>query len=303
MNIEQAYQISLVDYLASLGHQPIKIKGQRYWYLSPYRNERTASFNVNIEKNMWYDFGTGEGGGIIKLVKLMYRTSDVSHVLRLIQEQSPQPINRHDKPPCNKTAQAAEWVNVLTGPLTSYPLLDYLKRRGIPSHIATRFCREVSYELRGKRYFSIGFLNDSGGYELRNPYFKGCMGKKDVTIFKPSAGQNGKKRHCYIFEGFFDFLSYMTLLEMGIFPNIDNEESTYIILNSVSNLSLVLRKLRSYDRIFTYLDNDVAGKKATEVIAGCYEGKVRDVSFVFDFYNDLNEYLCSFKDEHEGNKS
>ena len=95
----------------------------------------------------------------------------------------------------------------------------------------------------------------------------------------------------------------MTLLEMGIFPETDNEEATYIIINSVSNLSLVLGKLRSYDRIFTYLDNDVAGKKATEVIAGCYEGKVRDVSFVFDFYNDLNEYLCSFKDEHEGNKN
>ncbi len=34
-------------------------------------------------------------------------------------------------------------------------------------------CEEVRYTLHGKRYFSIGFRNVSGGYELRNRFFKG----------------------------------------------------------------------------------------------------------------------------------
>jgi len=39
-----AKQIDLVDYLASLGHQPKKVKNQDYWYLSPLREEKTPSF-------------------------------------------------------------------------------------------------------------------------------------------------------------------------------------------------------------------------------------------------------------------
>ncbi|MCH5684068.1 hypothetical protein LWM68_07155 [Niabella sp. W65] len=38
--------------------------------------------------------------------------------------------------------------------------------------IADRYCREVRYELNGKVYYGIGFRNDLGGFEIRNPYFK-----------------------------------------------------------------------------------------------------------------------------------
>jgi hypothetical protein len=43
ISCEAANQIDLVDYLASLGCQPKKIKHHDYWYLSPFRNENTAS--------------------------------------------------------------------------------------------------------------------------------------------------------------------------------------------------------------------------------------------------------------------
>lgn len=33
------------------------------------RNEKTASFAINTEKNFWYDFGSGEGGDVIALVQ------------------------------------------------------------------------------------------------------------------------------------------------------------------------------------------------------------------------------------------
>lgn len=37
-----ARQIDLVDYLASLGHQPQKVRNQDYWYLSPLREEKNT---------------------------------------------------------------------------------------------------------------------------------------------------------------------------------------------------------------------------------------------------------------------
>jgi hypothetical protein len=39
------------------------------------------------------------------------------------------------------------------------------------------------YDVRnGKRYFSLAFPNNSGGYSRLNPYFKGVMGKKDISL-------------------------------------------------------------------------------------------------------------------------
>ena len=64
MNIGQAKQIDLVDYLASLGYNPAKIKREEYWYLSPLREERTASFKVDRRQNVWYDHGLGTGGNL-----------------------------------------------------------------------------------------------------------------------------------------------------------------------------------------------------------------------------------------------
>ncbi len=57
MNCDEANQIDLVDYLSSLGNEPAKIRGNDYWYLSPLRQEKEASFKVNKNKNVWYDHG------------------------------------------------------------------------------------------------------------------------------------------------------------------------------------------------------------------------------------------------------
>lgn len=62
MRIEQAIQISLVDFLASMEFHPARVRGYKLWYLSPFRSESKPSFKVNVEINLWYDFGEGIGG-------------------------------------------------------------------------------------------------------------------------------------------------------------------------------------------------------------------------------------------------
>lgn len=62
MNIQEAKAIPLPEFLAQLGFQPAYVRGKDVWYTSPLRpNERTPSFKVNLQGNLWYDFGHGAG--------------------------------------------------------------------------------------------------------------------------------------------------------------------------------------------------------------------------------------------------
>lgn len=56
MNITEAKQIRIIDYLHQLGYRPQFEKHGQYWYLSPFRKESTPSFKVNDRQNVWYDF-------------------------------------------------------------------------------------------------------------------------------------------------------------------------------------------------------------------------------------------------------
>jgi hypothetical protein len=90
LSCADARQIDLVEYLASLGHQPKKIRNQDYWYCSPFREEKTASFKVNRTRNIWFDFGEGKGGDIIDFGVRHFRCS-VSELLEQLSQKSLSP--------------------------------------------------------------------------------------------------------------------------------------------------------------------------------------------------------------------
>lgn len=74
MNIAQIKQIDLVDYMKAIGFSPTKETAKSAWYHAPYREDRTPSFKVNKDKNVWYDFGTAQSGDIIDLAELLYHS-------------------------------------------------------------------------------------------------------------------------------------------------------------------------------------------------------------------------------------
>lgn len=80
MKCAEANKVNLVEYLSSLRFTPAKIKGNNYWYLSPLRDEREASFKIDRNKNLWYDQGAGKGGSVVDFVT-SYFNSDVSSAL------------------------------------------------------------------------------------------------------------------------------------------------------------------------------------------------------------------------------
>ena len=174
-------------------------------------------------------------------------------------------------------------------PLSSPALFSYLRQRGINTELAKRECYEVRYQTDGKPYFAVGFPNRSGGYEIRNKFFKGCIAPKDITHIR----QEQTKETCYLFEGFMDYLSFLTLrLERcPDRPELDGQD--YIVLNSTSNLSKAIHPLGDYERIHCFLDNDKAGMEAVQELREEYGLRIRDASHIYGGYNDLNDFLCS----------
>ena len=287
MNTNEAKQIRIEEYLHSLGYDPVRRQGGSLWYKSPFRDEREPSFKVNTERNLWYDFGMGRGGNIIALAQELYASDSLPYLLERIAEQAPgvRPVSFSfgGQPVSKPSFQQLEAV-----PLSSPALLSYLRQRGINTELAKRECREVRYLTDGKPYFAIGFPNRSGGYEIRNKFFKGCIAPKDITHIR----QEQPRETCCLFEGFMDYLSFLTLrLERcPDHPGLDGQD--YVVLNPTSNLSKAIRPLGGYGRIHCFLDNDKAGMEAVQKLREEYGLRVRDASHIYGGYNDLNDFLC-----------
>jgi len=202
----------MVQYLSRLGFEPKKIYRADYWYLSPLRIEKTPSFKINRIKNCWYDFGIGKGGNIIDLA-ILYHDCTVGEFSRMFQNDfysHQQPISVPKKEVVDEEGRITILYNKTISDLV---LIRYLHKRNIPLYVAEKYCSEITCRIYNKTHVAFEFKNDSGGYELRNEFFKGSNSPKDISTIETK----GKK--VAVFEGFFDFLSSISLL-----PNKEAKE-------------------------------------------------------------------------------
>ena len=288
MNIKKIKQIKLQDFLTSMGCKPVKQYGVNLMYLSPLRTEKHASFKVNTEINQWYDFGIGRGGNIITLAELLYNSSDVSYLIHQIERNAPSSVSG-SLPTVKPTTPQNSFEHLQVLPITHPALIKYLEERCIDVETARTVCKELHFDTRGKHYFGIGFPNIAGGYEIRNPFFKGCIAPKDISHFYADE----PKKVCFLFEGFMDFLSFMTLKRKEN-PQITRlRQQDYLILNSVTNIHKTIERLSRYDSVQCFLDNDGAGRNAYLRLSKKLGNSVTDASNLYNGFKDLNEYLCA----------
>lgn len=281
--LKEIKSIPLAAFLSRLGHEPAARKGTRLWYKSPLRQEQTPSFKVETTLNCWYDFGIGKGGNIIDFATELWQSTDLRHLMRCIADSCPVPSVQTvaSSFPQRHSAPSMEGFEVV--PLEHRALVAYLQERGIPAHIVKAKCKEAHYSVNGKPYFAVAFENVSGGCELRNKYFKGCRGRKDIS-YLPWA-RDGPSTECAVFEGFIDYLSAIAL---GIISRADA-----IILNSVVNVNKAVPYLRNYTVINCYLDNDNAGQTALTELTAIYGSAMIDRSTLYSEFNDLNDFLVN----------
>ena len=285
MNIKEIKQIKLQDFLAAMGCKPVKQYGVNLMYLSPLRTEKHASFKINTELNLWYDFGISRGGNIIDLAELLYNSSDVSYLIRQIERNAPSSVS-FSLPTIKPITPQNSFEHLQVLPLIHPALIKYLEERCIDVETARTMCKELHFDTRGKHYFGIGCPNTAGGYEIRNPFFKGCIAPKDISHFYAEE----PKKVCFIFEGFMDFLSFMTLRRK---ENDGLKLQDYLVLNSVTNIHKAAKRLSRYDSVQCFLDNDETGRNAYLQLSKELGKPVTDASTLYNGYKDLNEYLCA----------
>ncbi len=267
-------ECSIKNYLDHNGIHPVKERVDSGVYLSPLRTESTPSFSVNYRLNLWYDHGLGEGGNIIELVKRM-EGCDFAKALEHLAGNGI--ASTWSKPESALPAPSPLTIDSVAV-LTDCRLLSYLQSRKVDLDTAQTYCHQVSYTIRDKRYFAIGFHNNGGGWELRNKFFKGSSSPKAPTFIDKGSDV------CIVFEGFMDMLSYLTIREVA------KPKNNILVLNSVSNLKKAAPTLASHKRIIAFLDNDAAGRKAVETIR-MLNIPVTDHSNYYKDYKDINEYL------------
>jgi len=278
--MENIKDINIKQFLQEKGIIPIKNYGHYGMYYCPYRKDRNASFKVDYNKNVWHDFGTNEGGSIIDLVMKIENCSFNEAANKLEGKYADVHIGSYaDKSFSFRGDNPLITIqNIL--PIIHPKLIAWVQQRKIDLTLANFYCREIHYQIGNNNYFSVGFRNDKGGYELNSPpNFKSCFPPKEITTIR-----NGKES-CLVFEGFWDFLSYFTI------QKIEKTKHDIAVLNSVANVQKAIDFLKSHKEIYTYLDNDEAGRKATELIkSNCVS--VNDRSERYTGFKDLNDYLC-----------
>lgn len=277
LSCERARAFPIEKALAKLGHFPTKSNEKEAWFLSPFRSETQASFKVSKKLNRWYDHGAGKGGNVIDLICLITKVT-VKEALRIIGQEEPS-FSFQQQPFLEK--QREHGITILyPKPIQHLGLRKYLHERSISITTASKFCKEVHYLFKGRNYFAIGLKNDSGGWELRNKYYKNSSSPKDITHIK-----NGNKK-LIVTEGMFDLLSiveYQKKLE----PDYD-----FLVLNSTVFIQKAMEILDSYSSIELYLDNDNNGKRTAKKLMA-YSKNCKDKSKLYSGFMDMNEWLIS----------
>ncbi len=289
MNCQQAKQIRIDDYLACLGYQPAKISAQRLTYHSMLGTggDRTPSFQVSADGHAFFDWSSGACGSIVDLAMCIIGRRNVPAALAHIATAVGEGVHPTalDLPGQSfsfyKQKKTIDVKSIL--PITAPALLAYSRSRGITSDIVSRYCSEVHYCINGsaKEYYSLGFRNDSGGWELRNLYSKVASSPKDITTVNDLCGCT-----MLVLEGFFDFLA---ACQMKWFRA---NQMNAVVLNSTSLLDHALPVVREASRVICLLDNDDAGRRATErILSSC--AVAEDHSYLYGQQNDLNDHLIA----------
>ena len=296
----------IVEYLERKSIKPVRRTPAYALYRSPLREETHPSFKVDTEKNLWIDYAEGRGGSIIDLC-MRLEGCTLSEAIHRLGQTAPDDTaysSRNDFAPNNfQPVMAANEARRLISISDTLPphLQEYLtKVRCIDLEKAKPFFKCISYEVRGRRYQAIGFANQSGGYELRdNGSFKGTIAPKDITLIftdKQTEHAIDKPLPVCVFEGFMDFLSFLSMKE--------EIASHCLVMNSVSNVARTIRYLNDHNltHIRAFLDNDDAGRRTVQefVKVGF---KVEDMSRYYKDFKDLNEfhvYRVRERQKHKG---
>lgn len=280
MNLQQAKNIPITWFYGGIiTLQNPKKSGREIRCSSPFREDHTSSFCIYESTNLSFDFGTNQMRDLVQSIQDYYSLKNTSEALLKLNELlKSYPIANYTSPfaqkptlnavydkkrisPHTENQNAGEGLRIGDTEITEikdlyyFPILNYIKSRKIRIETASLYFKEIYFKMKGKKYFGLCYQNRNGGYEVagcgQKP-FKTAIGNKDITVIQGSETTNT----VLIFEGMFDFLSYLE------YEKVQKPKNDVIILNSVAIWERGVEWIKSkaeYREIHLYLDNDKAG--------------------------------------------
>jgi hypothetical protein len=282
-------KVSIVDLLARLGFHPIRKSGKEDIYLSMLRDSDTKpSFAVNDTLGVWYDHGLGKGGNIIDFALLYWNGLTFMDVISKIKSTCDLPLLQVN-PNLNRINTRRHALKVphyrveSVKDLGNNPVISrYLESRGILK-AADGLLKEVYYFVEDEKkvrkyFFAAGWQNELGSWEVRNKYFKGCLGHKAISFIP------GDTANLQVFEGYINFLSW----KMDNPSSMDN----ILVLNTTALLRAAIKKAADFKDVFIYFDHDKTGREAAAEFIRSLPHTI-DCSEIYGGYNDYNDYLIA----------
>ena len=325
MNIAQAKCIPIDDYLQKQGLSPVSSRhaGQELWYHSPIREgDENPSFKVNTIKNLWFDHGAARGGTLLDLVcelcscdvrdalAHLDKTGLYSTALATPTRENPSASQKIGASASRNNGNASKnsvsenlagekeksgALELVSQSKLKHPaLLDYLRKRAINIDVAQKYCAQIDFKRSESfgSYFGLGYPSGEG-FEVRNALFKGYVGVNKNVSFHDCPNSDV----ILVFEGFMDFLSYLTLKKQK------EHESAILVLNSTNLWRKALPYIEDprFKTIQLFLDNDDAGNAATQQIMDEISNStnekpaqtLQDMREHYENFKDLNDFLLS----------
>ena len=175
----------------------LKKRGKNYFGLSPFRSETKPSFSVAPDKNMWYDFGSGQGGNSVQFL-IEYEKISFSEAIRsLAEKHNIEIIEIGDEQQSNLYDQLYEIHNIAN----LFFINSLSSKKGVK---AKSYMKDRFFDDKIIKTFSIGFANDSWDqlYNKLKDKFDNEVIEKSGLFSKSKKGYLDRFRNRIIFPFF-----------------------------------------------------------------------------------------------------
>ena len=175
----------------------LKKRGKNYFGLSPFRSETKPSFSVAPDKNMWYDFGSGQGGNAVQFL-IEYEKISFSEAIRsLAEKHNIEIIEVGDEQQSNLYDKLYEIHNLAN----IFFINNLSSNKGIK---AKSYMQDRSFDDSILKKLSIGFATDSWNqlYNELKDKFDNEVIEKSGLFSKSKKGYLDRFRNRIIFPFF-----------------------------------------------------------------------------------------------------
>lgn len=188
---------------------PLSQKSGRLWGCCPFHNEKTPSFSVQPDKQMYYCFGCHAGGGAIQFVREIERLSFVDAVKFLAQRAGMELPDEVDDDRLRRERAYKERLYAACKEAALFyhrqllspegkPAQAYLAKRGVDGKLATRFGLGFALEtwdgltnyLTGKGYSKQELID--AGLAIRGKRKDGCYDAYRNRVIFPIIATSGR---------------------------------------------------------------------------------------------------------------